>query len=123
MKLKKQLSILICLVAFVTSSYSQELDINSTLDHSLTKRTVTKDLKLPTRKETGKKRLSGKYWFVVELDGTLNEVAVKDSIGYGVDEQIVKRLLKAKNWRVVKVGDVPTRVAYELPIVIELDKK
>ncbi|MCY4780018.1 hypothetical protein ORI89_10180 [Sphingobacterium sp. UT-1RO-CII-1] len=123
MNLKKQISILICLVAVVTTSYCQELDPNSTLDHSVTKRTVTKDLKLPTRKETGKKRLSGKYWFVVELDGSLSEVAVKDSIGYGVDEQIVKRLLKAKNWKVVKVGNVPTRIAYELPIVIELDKK
>lgn len=123
MNLKKQLSILACLVSFVTASYCQELDVNSTLDHSVTKRNVTQNLKLPTRKETGKKKLCGKYWFVVELDGTLNEITVKDSIGYGVDEQIVKRLLKAKNWKVVKVGDVPTRVAYELPIIIELDKK
>lgn len=84
---------------------------------------VTKELKLPTRKQAGKKQLAGTYSFVVEIDGTLGDVAVKDSMGHGVDEQIVNQLKQTKGWKVVMVDGKGMRVAYSLPITVLLDKK
>ncbi|MBE8712206.1 hypothetical protein [Sphingobacterium hungaricum] len=84
---------------------------------------VTKDLTLPTRKDAGKKELVGKYTFVVELDGSASTVAVKDSMGFGIDEDIVKKLSQAKGWKVAEVNGTPTRISYNLPIRLVLPKK
>ncbi|WP_282636507.1 hypothetical protein [Sphingobacterium thalpophilum] len=54
---------------------------------------LTKGLKLPTRKETGKKILKGVY---VEIDGTVKDVQVKDNMGFGVDEEVIKKLKASK---------------------------
>ncbi|WP_164123039.1 energy transducer TonB [Sphingobacterium sp. xlx-130] len=112
----KQISSLTCLLLLTLTGYSQ-------IDPKSATESITKELKLPTRKEAGKKKLSGKYSFVVELDGSLSKVAVKDSMGYGIDEQIIKQLSTAKNWSVAVINGEPQRIAYLLPMTIVLDKK
>ena len=81
------------------------------------------NLKLPTSIQIGKKEVLGKYTFIVELDGSLSDIKVKDSIGFDIDYQIVKTLKNAKNWSVVEVNEVPTRISYSLPIRIKFPKK
>ena len=76
-EIKKLLTIIV-LVAAVSMGYAQT-------DVSTAAGEITSELKFPTRKEAGKKELHGKYTFVVELDGTLSNIAVKDSMGYGMD--------------------------------------
>lgn len=116
MHIIKPLLTLIFLLGLATPSYSQ-MDPKSAAER------IPTELKLPTRKETGKKQLSGKYTFVVETDGSLSNVLVKDSMGYGIDEQIVNRLSQTKKWKVVVVGGEKMRIGYSLPITVILDKK
>lgn len=112
----KKILIIIALVAAASMGYAQA-------DVSTATGEITSALKFPTRKEVGKKELRGKYTFVVELDGTLSNIAVKDSMGHGMDEQIVKRLSETKNWKVPVFEDRPIRTAYSLPIVIKIPRK
>lgn len=84
---------------------------------------VINNLQLPTSKQIGKKEALGKYTFTVELDGSLSDIKVKDSIGYDIDAQIVKTLQFVKNCSVAEVNGVPTRIAYSLPIRIRFPKK
>ena len=44
---------------------------------------MIKEIKLPSSKVIGKRYLEGNYTFVVELDGSISNVEVKDSIGHG----------------------------------------
>lgn len=107
---------LTCLLALAIPSYSQ-------IDPKSVAESTTTELKLPTRKEAGKKKLSGVYTFIVELDGSLSKIVVKDSMGFGVDEQIIRQLSKRKDWKVAVVYGKPQRVAYSLPMTVTLDKK
>ncbi|MCW8313514.1 MULTISPECIES: energy transducer TonB [Sphingobacterium] len=104
------------LLLTATAAFSQ-VDNRSITD------TLTKGLKLPTRKETGKKILKGVYRFTVETDGTVRDVQVKDSMGFGVDEEVIKKLKASKNWKVVIFDGEPRRIDYSLPINITLPKK
>lgn len=117
MKGIRQLLTLVFLTTVATSGFSQAEP------NKVAARSITKELKLPTRKEAGKKQLAGIYTFVVELDGSLSTVNVKDSAGFGVDAQIVQKLSEAKGWKVPEVAGEPTRIAYQLPIRINLPKK
>jgi|SRR5690606_28398216 len=112
----KKLLIVIALVAAASTGYAQK-------EVSKAAGEITSELKFPTRKEVGKKELRGKYTFVVEVDGTLSNIAVKDSMRHGMDEQIVKRLSETKDWKVPVLEDGPIRTAYSLPIVIKIPRK
>jgi len=83
---------------------------------------ITKSLKLPTVKEVGKKEVKGIYLFTVELDGTVKDIKVKDSVGYGIDEQIIIQISKAKDWKVAEFDGKPRRIQYRLPLVVKLPK-
>jgi len=84
---------------------------------------ITKEIKLPTRKEVGKKELFGTYTFIVETDGSISNIAIVDSTGFGVDEQVVKQLSDTKNWKVQEIAGEPTRISYKLPLRIKLPKR
>ena len=109
--------ILTCFLLILTISGYSQTEPNKAAE------LVTKDVKFPTRKQAGKKELIGKYTFVVELDGSLSNVQVKDSIGFGIDEQIVKRLSQLNNFKVPEIAGTPTRVSFSLPIGVPLKKK
>lgn len=112
----KKLLIVIGLATMATSGYTQTEAGKATEE-------IKSEIKLPTRKEVGKRELHGVYTFVVELDGTLSNIAVKDSARFGIDKQVVEQLSKAKNWKVPVFEDGPRRIAYSLPIKFSLPKK
>src|SRR5690606_165875 len=112
----KKLLTIIALVSAASMGYAQTSIGTAAVE-------ITSELKLPTRKEVGKKELCGKYTFAVELDGTLSNIAVKDSMGHGMDEQIIRRLSETKDWKVPVFDDGPRRIAYSLPIIIKIPRK
>ncbi len=79
--------------------------------------------KFPTRKEAGKKELTGTFVFVVEADGSINEVTVKDSLGFGLDEMAVQMMTSSKSWQPIIINGVATPVRFSLPLRIKLPKK
>lgn len=113
----KQLIIVISLLAFSFNGMAQS---NNPMGSALN---FTKTMKLPTRKEVGKKEVTGKYIFTVDIDGTLTNIRVKDSMGYGLDDQVVKKLSEAKNWKVAEIDGIKTAVSYTLPLRVALPKK
>lgn len=113
----KQLMIVISLLAFSLNGMAQSNNpMGSALD-------FTKTMKLPTRKEVGKKELRGEYIFTVDLEGNLTNIRVKDSMGYGLDDHVVKKLSEAKNWKVAEIDGVKKAVNYTLPLKLTLPKK
>src|SRR5690606_19431883 len=60
--------------------------------------------KFPTRKEAGKKELTGTFVFVVEADGSINDVTVKDSLGFGLDEMAVQMMTSSKSWQPIIIN-------------------
>lgn len=113
----KQITVLISFLTLSLNGIAQSNNpMGSTLD-------FTKTMKLPTRKETGKKEVKGEYNFTVDIDGNLTNVRVKDSMGFGLDDHIVKKLSEAKNWKVAEIDGVKKAVTYTLPIKLTLPKK
>jgi len=95
---------------------------SNSIDPNEAGNSIAKSLTLPTVKEVGKKEVKGIYLFTVELDGTVKNIKVKDSIGYGIDEQIITQLSKATGWKVAEMGGKPIRIQYRLPLAIKLPK-
>lgn len=114
----RQIIILAALTLCISTGLAQ-----TAIDPNKAGENISKNLKLPTRKESGNKELSGVYTFVVELNGTVSTIDVKDSIGFGIDEQIIKRLSEVKGWKVFEYEGEPKRISYKLPIRIKLPKK
>ncbi|GEM65903.1 hypothetical protein SF1_38850 [Sphingobacterium faecium NBRC 15299] len=113
----KQLAILI---TFLVLSFDGVAQSNNTSNFASD---ITRTIKLPTRKEVGKKKLLGKYRFTVDVDGRLKDITVKDSMGYGIDEDIIKKLYEAKNWKVAEINGEKRAISYTLPILLTLPKK
>lgn len=112
----KQIISVVALFLTIGASFAQT-------DPAKAEHTITKDISLPTQKEVGKKTLEGSYIFIVELDGSVKEVTVKDSLGFGIDEQVVNKLKENKEWKVAEFGGEPKRIQYKLPVKIKLPKK
>lgn len=66
------------------------------------------------------KGLSGKIYvtFVVEKDGSLNEITVIRELGYGTGAEAVRILKACPKWKPGKLNGQPVRVRYSLPIEI-----
>lgn len=59
--------------------------------------------------------------FVVETDGTVDEVIVlKDEIGYGAGEELARRVKNLKLFSPGTVDGVPTRCQFQLPVTYSL---
>ncbi len=54
--------------------------------------------------------------FVVEVDGTLNDMKVDRKLGYGTDEEALKVLKSSKRWNPGMQNGKPVRVKYNIPI-------
>ena len=59
--------------------------------------------------------------FVVEKDGSLTEKKVAKDAGLGTGEQALKMLDKSPKWKPGLIKGKPVRVAYTLPIQLQLD--
>jgi len=61
--------------------------------------------------------------FVVERDGSLTDISVKRDLKYGTGDAAVKLLKKAKKWKPGIQNGRPVRVAYTLPIRLNLQSQ
>lgn len=77
---------------------------------------VGKKFKVPNVKD-----LAGRLIlkFVVEKDGSINDIIVVKSIGYGADEEGIRVLKKYANWNSGKIRGINVRCTYQLPISIQ----
>lgn len=68
------------------------------------------------------KGLTGKIFvtFVVEKDGSLNDIKVIRDIGYGSGEEAVRVLKNSPNWIPAEQNGQKVRVLFTLPISIRL---
>ena len=60
--------------------------------------------------------------FIVERDGSLSHIEVKKDLGYGTKEATVALIESAKKWKPGIKDGKPVRVAYTLPIRLNLTK-
>ena len=74
-------------------------------------------------KEAKDKEIQGRVFvsFVIEKDGSVNEVKVLRSIGGGCDEEAVRVIKGMPKWKPGKQEGKPVRVSYMMPINFKLD--
>jgi TonB family protein len=81
---------------------------------------VSKNVVYP--KEAQEKGISGRVFvsFIVEKDGSVNEVEVKKGIGGGCDDEAVRVIKAMPKWKPGKMKGKPVRVSYMMPITFRL---
>ena len=74
-------------------------------------------------KEAQDKSIAGRVFvsFVVEKDGSINEVKVLRGIGGGCDEESARVVKAMPKWTPGKVKGEPVRVSYTMPINFKLN--
>lgn len=60
--------------------------------------------------------------FVIEKDGSINEVKIMEGIGYGCDREAVRVLKASPKWNPGLLDGKPVRVYYTMPITFQLSK-
>lgn len=81
---------------------------------------VSKNVVYP--KEAQEKEISGRVYvsFVIEKDGSVNEVKVMKGIGGGCDDEAVRVIKAMPKWKPGKQEGKPVRVSYMMPIAFKL---
>lgn len=74
--------------------------------------------------EAKEKNISGKVFirFVIEKDGSINDVQVLRGIGGGCDEEAVRVVKGMPKWKPGMQKGKPVRVSYNLPLSFKLDE-
>ena len=82
---------------------------------------ISENVKYP--QEAKDKNIAGRVFvnFVVEKDGSVDEVKVLRSIGGGCDEEAVRVVKSMPKWTPGKQKGEPVRVSYIIPFVFKLD--
>ena len=83
---------------------------------------VAKNVKYP--QEAKDKEIQGRVFvsFVIEKDGSVNEVKVLRSIGGGCDEEAVRVVKAMPKWKPGKQDGKPVRVSYMMPFFFKLEE-
>lgn len=81
---------------------------------------VSKNVVYP--EEAINKGIAGRVFvsFIVEKDGSVNEVEVMRGIGGGCDEEAVRVVKSMPKWKPGKMKGKPVRVSYMMPIIFKL---
>ncbi len=58
--------------------------------------------------------------FVVEKDGSITNIKIAQSVGYGIDEECIRVVQKMPRWKPGTVNGKPARFQYCLPFKFEL---
>lgn len=84
-------------------------------------RFVSKNLKYPV--QARRMGIEGKVFvhFVVDKDGSLNDIKIVRGIGAGCDEEVLRIIQKCPVWNPGKQRGNPVRVRMMLPITFRLD--
>lgn len=82
---------------------------------------AAENIKYP--QEAKDKNIAGRVFvsFVVEKDGSVNEVKVMRGIGGGCDEEAVRVIKSMPKWQPGKMKGEPVRVSYMMPINFKLN--
>ena len=82
---------------------------------------ISENVKYP--QEAKDKNIAGRVFvnFVIEKDGSVDEVKVLRSIGGGCDEEAVRVVKSMPKWTPGKQKGKPVRVSYIMPFVFKLD--
>lgn len=120
-----RLIIFCCLFGFFQQANAQDANQKAVAKNTaeITNFIDLNEKKFPTRKEAGKKELTGTFVFVVEADGSIKDVTVKDSLGFGLDEMVVQMMTSSNDWQPIIINGVATPVRFSLPLRIKLPKK
>ena len=83
---------------------------------------VAKNVKYP--QEAKDKEIQGRVFvsFVIEKDGSVNEVKVERGIGGGCDEEAVRVVKAMPKWKPGKQDGKPVRVSYMMPFFFKLEE-
>ena len=83
---------------------------------------VSNNVKYP--QEAKDKNIAGRVFigFVVEKDGSINEVKVLRGIGGGCDEEAVRVIKSMPKWKPGIQKGKPVRVSFQMPFVFKLDE-
>ena len=57
--------------------------------------------------------------FVIEKDGSINEIKVLQDIGYGTGDEAIRVMKKSLNWIPAQKDGKPVRVLFKFPITIQ----
>ena len=81
---------------------------------------VSENVQYP--EEAKEKEISGRVMvgFIVEKDGSVNEVKIVRGIGGGCDEEAVRVVKAMPKWKPGKEKGKPVRVSYIMPIFFKL---
>ncbi|HEY0055567.1 MAG TPA: energy transducer TonB [Pedobacter sp.] len=68
------------------------------------------------------KNVQGKVYlsFIVEKDGTLTDIKVKQGIGSGCEEEAIRVLKASEKWKPGMIKDSPVRTYFSVPITFQL---
>jgi len=71
-------------------------------------------------KEAVVNKVAGKLiiQFVIAKDGKIVEPKILKSLGYGLDEELIRVVTSYENWNVGQQRGVPVRVLYSIPITV-----
>lgn len=57
--------------------------------------------------------------FIIEKDGTVDDVKILQDVGFGSADEIIKVLSKCPKWIPANINGIPVRVYFQLPITIK----
>ncbi|MEJ6981209.1 energy transducer TonB [Pedobacter sp. P351] len=83
-------------------------------------RYVENNLKYPQAARQG--NIQGKVYlsFIVEKDGRLTDIKIKQGLGGGCDEEAIRLLRNSPKWKPGLLKDVPVRTFFVLPVTFQL---
>ncbi len=72
-------------------------------------------------KESTKNNIQGKIYlrFVIDKDGKITEPVILKGLGYGLDEEAIRVLLKYGNWTPGEQRGIKVRCTFSLPLAIQ----
>ena len=72
-------------------------------------------------KEADINKISGKIYltFVVDKNGSIDEIKIIKGLGYGLDEEAITTLKSYRNWIPGKMKGINVRVMYSLPLTLK----
>jgi protein TonB len=78
---------------------------------------IAQNYRIPKKKPAS---LKGKVFttFIIEKDGSLNDIKILRDIGYGTGEETIRVLKLCPKWNPGKLKDKEVRVLYAMPIAI-----
>lgn len=81
---------------------------------------IASNIKYPTAARQS--NIQGKVYlsFIVEKDGHLTDIKVKQGLGSGCDEEAVRLLRNSPKWKPGLMKDVPVRTFFVLPVTFQL---